>query len=187
MRGFLRGMLVRERLRIAGWCLAVAGLFAAAVVVVTGTAFATSVAALAVWADWAAMTALPLAGIGIVLVVLERISRTGKAGLSQSESVPELAGPQAADDPEPITASEAQAFGKALHDIRTALGLSVAELAMRADLGDDDIQRIEEGGTEPSIPLLRRLAAALNAEVRLTAGDGLGSIWFEPHAAGITP
>jgi hypothetical protein len=36
---------------------------------------------------------------------------------------------------------------------------------------------------EPTIPLLRRLAAALNAEVRLTAGHDLGSVWFEPHAA----
>ena len=61
--------------------------------------------------------------------------------------------------------------------------LSVAELAMRAALADDDIERIEEGGTEPTIPLLRRLAAALNADVRLTGGHDLGSVWFEPRAA----
>jgi transcriptional regulator with XRE-family HTH domain len=67
---------------------------------------------------------------------------------------------------------------KALYDIRTALGLSVAELALRASL-TDDLERIEEGGTEPAIPLLRRLAAALNADVRLTAGHDLGSVWFE--------
>jgi hypothetical protein len=47
----------------------------------------------------------------------------------------------------------------------------------------DDPERIEEGGTEPTIPLLRRLAAALNADVRLTAGHDLGSVWFETHAA----
>ena len=64
-----------------------------------------------------------------------------------------------------------------------ALGLSVAELAMRAALTDDDVERIEEGGTEPTIPLLRRLAAALNADVRLTGGHDLGSVWFETHAA----
>ena len=28
---------------------------------------------------------------------------------------------------------------------------------------EDGIERIEEGGTEPTVPLLRRLAAALNA------------------------
>jgi transcriptional regulator with XRE-family HTH domain len=90
---------------------------------------------------------------------------------------------KAADDPERIAIREALAFGKALYDVRTALGLSVAELATRAALTDDDIERIEEGGTEPTIPLLRRLAAALDAEVRLTAGHDLGSVWFETHAA----
>ncbi|MCW2891858.1 MAG: putative transcriptional regulator, family, partial [Actinomycetia bacterium] len=34
-----------------------------------------------------------------------------------------------------------------------------------------------------TIPLLRRLAAALNADVRLTGGHDLGSVWFETHAA----
>jgi hypothetical protein len=67
------------------------------------------------------------------------------------------------------------AFGKALYGTRTALGPVVAELAMRAALTDDD--------TEPAMPLLRRLAAALNADVRLTAGHDLGSVWFETHAA----
>jgi transcriptional regulator with XRE-family HTH domain len=75
------------------------------------------------------------------------------------------------------------AFGKALYDIRTALGLSVAELAVRAGLTEDDIKCIEEDGTEPTIPLLRRLAAALNADVRLTPGHDLGSVWFETRAA----
>jgi transcriptional regulator with XRE-family HTH domain len=88
-----------------------------------------------------------------------------------------------ADDPERIAIREALAFGKALYDIRTALGLSVAELAIRAALTDDDIESIEEGGTEPTVPLLRRLAAALNADVRLTAGHDIGSVWFETHAA----
>ena len=40
-----------------------------------------------------------------------------------------------------------------------------------------------DGGTEPTIPLLRRLATALNADVHLTAGHDLGSVWFETHAA----
>ena len=88
----------------------------------------------------------------------------------------------AADDPERIAIREALAFGKALYDIRTALSLTVSELATRASL-TDDIECIEEGGTEPTIPLLRRLAAALNADVRLTAGHDLGSVWFETHAA----
>jgi transcriptional regulator with XRE-family HTH domain len=88
-----------------------------------------------------------------------------------------------ANDPERVAIREALAFGKALYDIRTVLGLSVPELALRGALTDDDIERIEEGGTEPTIPLLRRLAAALDADVRLTAGHDLGSVWFETHAA----
>jgi transcriptional regulator with XRE-family HTH domain len=69
------------------------------------------------------------------------------------------------------------------YEIRTHLGLSVAELAMRASLTDDDIERIEEGGTEPTITLLRRLAAAPDADVRLTPRHDLGSVLFESHAA----
>jgi hypothetical protein len=44
---------------------------------------------------------------------------------------------------------------------------------------DDEFERIEGGGTEPTIPLLRGLAAALDADVRLTFGHDLGSVWFE--------
>ena len=87
------------------------------------------------------------------------------------------------DDPERIAIREALAFGKALYDRRVALGLSVADLAQRADMTADEIECIEEGGTEPTVALLRRLAAALDADVRLTAGHDLGSVWFETHAA----
>ncbi|MFI6575094.1 hypothetical protein ACIBFB_04780 [Nocardiopsis sp. NPDC050513] len=47
----------------------------------------------------------------------------------------------------------------------------------------DGIACIEEGGTAPTVDLLRRLAAALDADVRLTAGHDIDSVWFEPHAA----
>jgi transcriptional regulator with XRE-family HTH domain len=71
-----------------------------------------------------------------------------------------------------------------VHDQRRALGLSVADLAERADMTADEIECIEEGGTEPAIALLRRLAAAaLDADVHLTAGHDLGSVRFAPHAA----
>ena len=82
-----------------------------------------------------------------------------------------------------IAIREALAFGKAVYDQRRALDLSTAELAGRAEMTVDEIECIEEGGTEPTISLLRRLAAALDADVRLTAGHDLGSVWFEPHAA----
>lgn len=51
---------------------------------------------------------------------------------------------------------------------------------MRAAMTEDDIKRIEEGGTEPAVPLLRRLAAALNATVHLTPGYDLSSVSFQP-------
>lgn len=87
------------------------------------------------------------------------------------------------EDPERIAIREALAFGKAVYDIRTALGLTVPDLADRAQMADDEIECIEEGGTEPTVALLRRLAAALDADVRLTGGHDLGSVWFETHAA----
>jgi transcriptional regulator with XRE-family HTH domain len=88
-----------------------------------------------------------------------------------------------AGDPERIAIREALAFGKAVYDVRTALRLTVSALAGRAGLSDDEVECIEEGGTEPTVVLLRQLAAAFDADVRLTAGHDLGSVWFEPHAA----
>ncbi len=88
-----------------------------------------------------------------------------------------------AEDPERTAIQEALAFGKAVYDRRTALGLTAAEVALRAGMTADQIECIEEGGTEPTITLLRRLAAALDADVRITAGDDLGSVGFEAHAA----
>jgi len=63
------------------------------------------------------------------------------------------------------------------------LGLSVLEPARRVEMTVDEVECTEEGGTEPTIAPLRRLAAALDSDVRLTAGHDLGSAWFEPHAA----
>jgi hypothetical protein len=42
---------------------------------------------------------------------------------------------------------------------------------------------IEEGGTEPTVPRLRHLAAALNATAHLTPGHDLGSVSFQILAA----
>ena len=87
------------------------------------------------------------------------------------------------EDPERIAIREALAFGEAVYDRRVALGLSVADLAQRARVTIDEIECIEEGGTAPTIALLRRLAEALDADVRLTPGHDLGSVGFEGHAA----
>jgi transcriptional regulator with XRE-family HTH domain len=89
-----------------------------------------------------------------------------------------------ADDPERIAIREALAFGKAVYDRRTSMSMTVADLAVRAGMTTDEVECIEEGGTEPTVALLlRRLAAALDADVRLTPGHDLGSVGFETHAA----
>ena len=90
--------------------------------------------------------------------------------------------PDQEGDPERIAIREALAFGKAVYDQRLALGLSIDALA-GLGMTADEIECTEEGGIEPTIALLRHLAAALDADVHLTAGHDLGSGWFEPHAA----
>jgi transcriptional regulator with XRE-family HTH domain len=87
------------------------------------------------------------------------------------------------NDPERVAIREALAFGKAVYDRRMALGLTVAEVAARLGMTEDDIECVEEGGTAPTVTLLRRLAAALDADVRLRSDDDLGSVCFEAHAA----
>jgi transcriptional regulator with XRE-family HTH domain len=81
--------------------------------------------------------------------------------------------PEQPEDPERIAIREALAFGKAVYDQPRALGLSVADLARRADMTTDEIERTEEDGTEPAIALLRRPATALDTAMHLTAGHDL--------------
>jgi transcriptional regulator with XRE-family HTH domain len=90
-----------------------------------------------------------------------------------------------ASDPKRLDIREALALGKAVYDRRTARGITVAELALRAGMTTDEIRCIEQGGTEPTVTLLRRLAAALDADVRITAGHDLGSVGFETRASGL--
>ena len=85
-------------------------------------------------------------------------------------------------DPERIAVREALAFGKAVYDQRLALGLSIDELAGRVGMTADEIECAEEGGTEPTIALLWHLAAALDADVHLTAGHDLGSVVRTPRS-----
>ncbi|MFC9395730.1 helix-turn-helix domain-containing protein [Streptomyces sp. NPDC057027] len=58
-------------------------------------------------------------------------------------------------------------LGQLVYDRRTALGLSQTELAERCGMKQPQISRIEGGGTVPTIPLLRRLARALDAELTI--------------------
>jgi ribosome-binding protein aMBF1 (putative translation factor) len=48
---------------------------------------------------------------------------------------------------------------------REELGLTQAELAQRADLKQPAVARFEAGGTMPTIPMLERLAEALQMQL----------------------
>nr|WP_133996736.1 helix-turn-helix transcriptional regulator [Streptomyces sp. 846.5] len=50
---------------------------------------------------------------------------------------------------------------------RTALGLSQAELAIRAGTGQAFVSRVESGKTTPTLPVLQRLATALDCDLVL--------------------
>ncbi|WP_415950022.1 helix-turn-helix domain-containing protein [Streptomyces sp. KLOTTS4A1] len=59
-------------------------------------------------------------------------------------------------------------LGQLVYDRRTELGLSQAELAKRARMTQPQISSIEGGGVTPTIPILTRLAEALEAKLSIT-------------------
>jgi ribosome-binding protein aMBF1 (putative translation factor) len=71
-------------------------------------------------------------------------------------------------------AQRAYLLGKAVRDRRLALGLSQAEVAMRAAMTQPALSRLEAGGVIPTIPLLDRISAALDADL---------IVEIAPHAA----
>jgi ribosome-binding protein aMBF1 (putative translation factor) len=62
-------------------------------------------------------------------------------------------------------AQRAYIIGKAVRDHRLALGLSQTELAIRAGMTQPALSRLEAGGVIPTIPLLDRISAALDADL----------------------
>ena len=71
-------------------------------------------------------------------------------------------------------AQRAYLIGKAVRDRRLALGLSQVELATRAGMTQPALSRLEAGGVIPTIPLLDRISAALDADL---------IVQIAPHAA----
>lgn len=66
------------------------------------------------------------------------------------------------------TYAEARAallLGKTVHGRRTKLGMTQAELAERAGITQGQLSRLEGGGAAPTVPLLARLADALDADL----------------------
>src|SRR5437016_2854017 len=65
--------------------------------------------------------------------------------------------------------------GLAVRERRIALGLSQVELAARARMTRPALSRLEAGSVIPTIPLLERISAALDADL---------IVQISPHAAG---
>lgn len=73
-------------------------------------------------------------------------------------------------------------LGQAVYDRRTALELSQTELARRAGMTQPQISNIEGGDSVPTLPLLTRLAKALDASLSIDL-DGDGSAFlFVAHS-----
>ncbi|MFK0249376.1 multiprotein-bridging factor 1 family protein [Amycolatopsis azurea] len=59
----------------------------------------------------------------------------------------------------------AYALGKTVREMREARGWSQTKLAAEAGMTQSAVARFEAGGTVPTIPVLERLAHALEAEL----------------------
>lgn len=80
-----------------------------------------------------------------------------------------------------VEAGYAFALGQAVHDRRTQLGLSQAELARRAGMTQPQISNIEGGDSVPTLPLLTRLAKALDAALTIDLDGDSSAFVFTPH------
>lgn len=74
-------------------------------------------------------------------------------------------------------------LGQAVYDRRIALGLSQTELAKRAGMTQPQVSKLELGGTVPTLPLLARLARALDASLNIALDGDTSTVVFTPHAA----
>lgn len=77
----------------------------------------------------------------------------------------------------------AMAFAKAVYDRRKELGLSQSEVAELAGLTQAKISRIEGADAVPTLPLLRRLARALDASLNIALDAEHEEVKFIAHPA----
>ncbi len=67
------------------------------------------------------------------------------------------------EDPAYRAAGRCMDFALAICERRSALGLSSAELADRAGLSVEEVERIEESDVDPTLELIESLAEALHS------------------------
>ncbi|KOG44464.1 MULTISPECIES: helix-turn-helix domain-containing protein [Streptomyces] len=77
----------------------------------------------------------------------------------------------------------AMAFAQAVYERRKALGLSQAQLAERAGLTQAKVSRVEGADAVPTLPLLRRLAYALDAGLNIALDEDREEVTFIAHPA----
>ncbi|MFJ5112983.1 helix-turn-helix domain-containing protein [Streptomyces sp. NPDC088551] len=100
-----------------------------------------------------------------------------------------LLGETVEESPAYIEAGYALALGQAVYDRRTELGLSQTELARRADMTQPQISHIEGGDSVPTLPLLTRLAKAMDASLTIDLDGDTSAFVFTargtraPHGA----
>ncbi|MPY60583.1 helix-turn-helix domain-containing protein [Streptomyces spongiae] len=92
-----------------------------------------------------------------------------------------LMGEQVEESPAYVEAGRALALGQAVYDRRTELGLSQAELARRAAMTQPQISNIEGGDSAPTLPLLTRLAKALDASLTIDLDGDSSAFVFTAH------
>jgi ribosome-binding protein aMBF1 (putative translation factor) len=95
-----------------------------------------------------------------------------------------LAGEVVEESPGYVEAGYALALGQAVYDRRTALGLTQAELAARAGMTQPQVSNIEGGDSVPTLPLLTRLAKALDASLTIDLDGDLAAFVFTGHEGG---
>jgi len=65
-------------------------------------------------------------------------------------------------------------LGRTVRDLREQRGWTQAELARAAEMTQSAVARFEAGGTVPTLPVLDRLAQALDADLTVTVTPRTG-------------
>ncbi|MCP3819582.1 helix-turn-helix domain-containing protein [Streptomyces sp. A3M-1-3] len=73
-------------------------------------------------------------------------------------------------------------LGQAVYDRRTELGVSQSALAERAGMTQPQVSKLELGGTMPTLPLLARLAQAMDAALYLELDGDESRVALTAHS-----